>query len=265
MPPADAPANTPANPGAPDIWARLRGTTRARIGLGRVGNALPLREVLAFQLAHARARDAVHTPLDVDAIRQDLLPGESIAVRSAAGSRDAYLRRPDLGRALDPGCREALAAARRPGGEWDAVIVLADGLSPMAMQQHAVPLARACLARLPGWAVAPVVVATQARVALGDEVAERIGARLCLVLIGERPGLSVANSVGAYLTWAPRVGRRDSERNCVSNIHEGGLSHGAAADVLAWLMTEASRRKLTGVELKDDRALVAGAGAPRIG
>ena len=254
-----------AEPPAPDIWARLRGTTRARIGLGRVGNALPLAEVLAFQLAHARARDAVHTPLDVEAVRQDLLPREAVMVRSAAPDRDSYLRRPDLGRALDPGCRGVLEAARRPAGEWDAVFVLADGLSPIAVQQHAAPLVQACMARLPGWTVAPVVIATQARVALGDEIAECLGARLCVVVIGERPGLSVANSVGAYLTYAPRMGRRDSERNCVSNIHEGGLSYRAAAEVLAWLMTEASRRKLTGVELKDDRAALPDAVMSRIG
>ena len=254
-----------ADPPTPDIWARLRGTTRARIGLGRVGNAMPLNEVLAFQLAHARARDAVHTPLDTEAVRLGLLPGDSIAVRSAAPDRETYLRRPDLGRALDPGCRDALAAVRQPEGGWDAVFVVADGLSPVGVQQHAVPLVRACLASLPGWAVAPVVVAAQARVALGDEVAERLGARLCLVLIGERPGLSVANSVGAYLTYAPRIGRRDSERNCVSNIHEGGLSCRAAAGVLTWLMTEASRRKLTGVELKDDRAALPAAAVSQIG
>lgn len=254
---ADAPA--------PDIWARLRGTTRARIGLGRVGNALPLHEVLAFQLAHARARDAVHAPLDVDAVRCGLLPGECVTVRSAAPDRETYLRRPDLGRALDPACSDGLAAARRPAGEWDAVFVAADGLSPAAVQQHAAPLVRACLARLLGWAVAPVVVATQARVALGDEIGRRIGARLCVVLIGERPGLSVANSLGAYLTYDPRVGRRDSERNCVSNIHEDGLPCEAAADALVWLMTEASRRKLTGVGLKDDRAIPVAPDAPRIG
>ena len=257
MPRADLPA--------PDIWARLRRTTRARIGLGRVGNAMPLDEVLAFQLAHARARDAVHTSLDVDAVRSGLLPGDSIAVRSAAPDRDTYLRRPDLGRALDPGCRDVLGAVQPPEGGWDAVVVVADGLSPVGVQQHAVPLVQACLALLPGWAVAPVVVATQARVALGDEVAERIGARLCVMLIGERPGLSVADSVGAYLTYAPRVGRRDSERNCVSNIHEGGLSYRSAAEVLAWLMTEASRRKLTGVELKDDRGGLPAAVMPQIG
>ncbi len=254
-----------ADPPAPDIWARLRGTTRARIGLGRVGNALPLAEVLAFQLAHARARDAVHTPLNAEAVRLGLLPGRSVTVRSAAGDRNIYLRRPDLGRTLDPGCRDVLAAVRQPEGGWDAMFVVADGLSPVGVQQHAVPLVRACVALLPGWALAPVVIATQARVALGDEVAERIGARLCVVLVGERPGLSVANSVGAYLTYAPRMGRRDSERNCVSNIHEGGLSYRSAAEVLAWLMTEASRRKLTGVELKDDRAALPDAVMSRIG
>lgn len=248
-----------------DPWAPLRGTTRARIGLGRVGNAMPLHALLDFQLAHARARDAVHAPLDVALMQQALQPQTSFTVRSAAPDRAAYLRRPDLGRALDPACRDALDAARRPDG-WDAVFVLADGLSPVAMQQHGAAMYQACLARLPGWAVAPPVIATQARVALGDTVAERLGARLCVVLIGERPGLSAANSLGAYLTWHPGVGHRDAERNCVSNIHADGLPIAAAAELLTWLMREATRRKLTGVGLRDDRAtLDVTTAAPQIG
>ena len=241
-----------------DPWAALRGTTRARIGLGRVGNAMPLHALLDFQLAHARARDAVHAPLDMVLMKNGLRPQASLTVRSAAPDRAAYLRRPDLGRLLDPACHDVLDALRRPGG-WDVVFVLADGLSPVATQQHGVAMYQACLARLPGWAVAPPVVATQARVALGDAVAERLGARLCVVLIGERPGLSAANSLGAYLTWNPRVGHRDADRNCVSNIHADGLPLATAADLLTWLMREAARRKLTGVGLKDDRASLASA------
>ena len=230
---------------ADDPWLALRAATAARIGLGRRGDALPLRAVLEFQLAHARARDAVHTPLDVLAIVQEL---DAVAVRSAAPDRVTYLRRPDLGRRLDPAC--TLTA-----GEWDLVFVVADGLSPLAVARHAVPLVRACLPRLEGWAVAPVVVATQARVALGDVIAEQLGARMVAVLIGERPGLSAADSLGVYLTFDPRVGRQDSERNCISNIHGAGLGIEPAADMLVWLMIEARRRKLTGVGLKDDRLL----------
>jgi ethanolamine ammonia-lyase small subunit len=234
-----------------DPWIALRGTTRARIGLGRTGDALPVKDVLEFQLAHARARDAVHTPLDTAAVAQSIAPLPFLTVRSKAPDRDTYLRRPDLGRQLDPSCLADLA------GCWDAVFVIADGLSPVGVQLHAAPLLRACFDRLPGWSIAPVVIATQARVALGDEIGALLQADLCAVLIGERPGLSVANSLGVYLTYHPRIGRRDSERNCISNIHADGLSYAAAADMLAWLMTEARRRKLTGIALKDDRVPVA--------
>ena len=242
-----------------DPWARLRAATRARIGLGRVGDTMPLREVLGFQLAHARARDAVHAALDAGAIERDLTPLPSVRVHSAAADRVTYLRRPDRGRMLDAGSHDVLAALR---GDWDLVFVVADGLSAAAVQSQAGPMVRASVARLPGWAVAPVVIARQARVALGDEIGERIGARFAVVLIGERPGLSVANSLGVYLTYAPRVGRRDSERNCISNIHEHGAGLDASADLLAWLLTEATRRKLTGVGLKDDRFSLAGRSGP---
>lgn len=251
------PADTPD----PDIWKPLRATTRARIGLGRVGDALPLAEVLSFQLAHARARDAVHAALDGDGVARDFAPLPTIAVRSAAPNRHVYLRRPDLGRVLDPACRDALAHTKSPGTGWDIVFVAADGLSPAAVQQHAVPMVRACMARLAGWSIAPVVIATQARVALGDEIGEALSARFCAMLIGERPGLSVASSLGVYLTYRPRSGRRDSERNCISNIHEHGASYAASADLLVWLLTEASRLKLTGVGLKDDRGAIASSAA----
>ena len=241
----------PAKPPATDPWAALRMATPARIGLGRTGDALPVRDVLEFQLAHARARDAVHRPLDAEAI-QRAVEG-SVVVRSAAGDRATYLRRPDLGRVLHAECRTALDSMERPAVGWDAVFVIADGLSPVGVQRHAVPLMRASVARLAGWSIAPAVIATQARVALGDEIGALLGAGLCAVLIGERPGLSVADSVGAYLTYGPRPGRRDSERNCISNIHASGLSYDAASDMLAWLMTEARSRRLTGVQLKDGR------------
>jgi ethanolamine ammonia-lyase small subunit len=233
-----------------DPWIALRGTTRARIGLGRAGDALPVKDVLEFQLAHARARDAVHTPLDTNAIARAIAPLPSIAVRSKATDRDTYLRRPDLGRQLDPACRAGLT------GRWDAVFVIADGLSPVGVQLHAAPFLKASLERLASWSIAPIVIATQARVALGDEIGAHLQADLCAILIGERPGLSVANSLGVYLTYHPRIGRRDSERNCISNIHADGLSYAAAADMLAWLMTEARRRKLTGIALKDDRETI---------
>jgi ethanolamine ammonia-lyase small subunit len=241
-----------------DPWAPLRAATRARIGLGLAGDALALRDVLDLQLAHALARDAVHASLDEAALEAAVAPHPALRVRSAAPDRGAYLRRPDLGRRLHPDCRGLLA----PGG-FDVAFVLADGLSATAVQRHAPAVFRACLARLCGWAVAPAVIATQGRVALGDEIGERLGARLVAVLIGERPGLSVPDSLGVYLTHAPRVGRRDSERNCISNIHgAGGLDPEAAAAKLVWLMREALARGLTGTGLKDDSGSAALAEAP---
>ena len=231
-----------------DPWLSLRSATPARIGLGRRGDAPPLAAMLEFQLAHARARDAVHAPLDTAAVAADV--GPAIMVRSAAPDRITYLRRPDLGRTLDAESRAVLTGEARPRDGWDAVFVIADGLSSIGVQQSAAPLLQICRARLKGWSIAPVVIATQARVALGDQIGELLNARLCAVMIGERPGLSIANSLGVYITWQPRSGRRDAERNCVSNIHPDGLSCAAGAEMVIWLMTEARRRKLTGVELK---------------
>ncbi|AWB08615.1 ethanolamine ammonia-lyase (plasmid) [Azospirillum humicireducens] len=236
-----------------DPWARFRGATRARIALGRSGDGLPTRALLEFQLAHARARDAVHSAVDFDRLAADLAPLETIRVHSAAPDRPIYLRRPDLGRRLDPA-----SAATLSGGEWDLLFVIADGLSAAAVQVNAAPLVHACAARLPHLRIGPVVLAAQARVALGDEVASAMGARLVALLVGERPGLSAAESLGVYLTWDPKPGRADSERNCISNIHADGLSIQTAADKLCWLATEAARLKLTGVALKEDAPSLAG-------
>ncbi len=235
--------------GEPDPWALLRQATRARIGLGRAGDAVPTAALLAFQLAHAQARDAVHAPLDLDALEQALRPHPILRLQSAARDRTTYLRRPDLGRRLHPGSRERLRgwAATAPP---DIVFVVADGLSARAVMRHAPAVLAACLQRLPEQAQAPIVVVEQARVAIGDEIGEMLGAKLCLVLIGERPGLSVADSLGLYLTWAPRPGVQDSARNCISNIHADGLDPEQAAHQAAWLIREATRRSLTGVDLK---------------
>jgi ethanolamine ammonia-lyase small subunit len=235
----------------PDPWARLRATTRARIGLARVGDAMATTDVLEFQLAHAKARDAVHTKLDTAALKAEL-GGDVIEVRSAAENREIYLRRPDFGRQLHKDCESQLIR-----GDYDAVFVIADGLSSSAVSLNAVPMLRAALARLKDFKIAPIVIATQARVAIGDDIGERLGAKLCAILIGERPGLSVAESLGIYLTYAPKRGCRDSARNCISNIPgQGGLSFEAAADTLTWLMREALRRKLTGVDLKEEAAAI---------
>lgn len=253
--------DAPAKPDRrPDPWARLRAATPARIGLGRAGDGLPTRAVLEFQHAHALARDAVHAPFDPDRVAAQLEGIPSVRVRSGAGDRTTYLQRPDLGRRLDPDSAEAL-----PYGPYDVVYVIADGLSATAVHAHAAPVLRAALDRLPGWRTGPVVLAAQARVALGDAVGERMGATLVAVLIGERPGLSAADSLGVYVTYAPQAGRLDSERNCISNIRPpDGLSHAAAADKLAWLLTEARARRLTGVELKDEGAVLGGAPGPPI-
>jgi len=236
-----------------DPWARFRSATRARIALGRSGDALPTKALLEFQLAHARARDAVHSAVDFDRLAANLSPLETVRVHSAAPDRPTYLRRPDLGRRLDPA-----SAAVLPVGEWDLVFVIADGLSAAAVQVNAAPLVHACTARMGDLRVGPVVLAEQARVALGDEVAAAMGARLVALLVGERPGLSAAESLGVYLTWDPKPGRADSERNCISNIHSDGLSIQTAADKLCWLATEAARLKLTGVALKEDAPSLAG-------
>jgi ethanolamine ammonia-lyase small subunit len=234
-----------------DPWAKLRLATRARIGLGRVGDAMPLGDVLEFQFAHAKARDAVHTRLDTAALAA-AVPG-AVLVRSAAESREIYLRRPDLGRQLHPECAPLL----RPG-DYDVAFVIADGLSATAVMQNAVPMLNAALARLADFKIAPVVIATQARVAIGDDIGQALGAKICAILIGERPGLTVAESLGIYLTFAPVRGVKDSARNCISNIHtKGGLSYEGAADMLAWLVREALRRKLTGVGLKEASGLAA--------
>lgn len=231
-----------------DVWAGLRDLTPARIGIGRAGDALPTAEQLELRLAHARARDAVHTPLDIGALQQALAGQPVVHVASAAPDRATYLQRPDLGRTLRPGEADKLAAS-----EPDIAFVIADGLSPLAVQRHAPLMIEAARLRLQSWTVGPIVVATQARVALGDEIGEALGAQFVVVLIGERPGLSAADSLGIYLTFGPRSGRRDSERNCISNVRPPvGLPYELAADKLVALLTEARRRELTGVELKDD-------------
>ncbi|WP_375463111.1 ethanolamine ammonia-lyase subunit EutC [uncultured Methylobacterium sp.] len=237
-----------------EIWARLAKLTPARIGLGRAGSGLPTREVLRFGLAHAQARDAVHTPMDPRAIAEGIgaqgLP--TLTVASQAADRAAYLRRPDHGRRLAPESREALEQAAT--GPVDLAIVVADGLSARAVHEGAAALMAAFKPHIDrsGWTLAPVVIASQARVALGDAVGAALKARAVAVLIGERPGLSSPDSLGIYLTFDPRPGRSDAERNCISNVRPAGLSHDEAAFKLDWLLTQAFARGLTGVSLKDE-------------
>ncbi|MBL8383514.1 MAG: ethanolamine ammonia-lyase subunit EutC [Burkholderiales bacterium] len=255
-----APPSADPGPSAlapPDPWHTLGRFTPARIGLGRAGGSLPTRPALAFQLAHARARDAVQRALDTDALRRDLarLGPAVLEARSAAPDRAGFIARPDLGRALAPASAAALAAVPPPPAPFDAALVVADGLSARAAERHAAPLLAALLPRLDraGWRLAPLVIVTQGRVAVADEIGAALGARMAVILLGERPGLSSPDSLGAYLTWAPRRGRTNAERNCISNIREpDGLGYAAAAHKLFHLMHEARRRGLSGVDLKED-------------
>jgi ethanolamine ammonia-lyase small subunit len=228
---------------------RLRDLTSARVDLGRAGHSLPTRALLDFQLAHAQARDAVQLPLDVNSLvvelKQKNIP--SVALASAARDRVEYLRRPDLGRRLNSESRERLPHLR---SEYDAAFIIADGLSALAIHRHAAPLLEIVLAQL-DWRIAPAAIVEQGRVAIGDEIGQLLGAKLAVVLIGERPGLSSPDSLGIYLTWEPRPGRTDAERNCISNIRADGLSYPAASHKLLFLMNESRRLKLSGVRLKE--------------
>jgi ethanolamine ammonia-lyase small subunit len=232
----------------------LRELTPARVALGRAGSSMPTAAMLDFTLAHARARDAVHAAFDISAISSGLsdLGLEALAVHSRAENRQDYLRRPDLGRTLDPDSRHMLTS--RSGGVCRLAIVIGDGLSPTAVNAHAVAVVRSLIPRLAAATIeiGHVVIASGARVALGDEIGAIIGARMMVMLIGERPGLSASDSLGAYLTFEPRPGVSDAERNCVSNIHGAGLASDEAAFRIAWLIREGLARGITGVALKDE-------------
>jgi ethanolamine ammonia-lyase small subunit len=242
-------------------WRTLRRFTPARIGLGRAGISLPTAAQLDFQLAHAQARDAVHRPLDVQTLRAEIeaLGLTTVALHSAATSRAIYLQRPDLGRRLGAASREqleTLQAQRSAQGlkSFDIGFAVVDGLSALAVQRHAAPLIAAVLATevASTWTQVPVAIVEQGRVAIGDEIGALLACRIVVVLIGERPGLSSPDSLGIYLTWAPRPGRNDAERNCISNVRPEGLGYGDAAAKLVYLLEQALSRELTGVALKDE-------------
>ena len=248
-------------------WSELRRFTPARIGLGRAGISLPTAAQLDFQLAHAQARDAVHRPLDVQALCAEIeaLGLATVPLHSAATTRAVYLQRPDLGRQLGTASRqqlEALRAERRAQGvrAYDLAFAVVDGLSALAVQRHTAPLLTEVLALLDGpaaegaprWTIAPVAVVEQGRVAVGDDIGELLDSQIVVVLIGERPGLSSPDSLGLYLTWAPQPGRHDAERNCISNVRPEGLSYRDAAARLLYLLEQARSRRLTGVGLKDE-------------
>lgn len=261
----------PQDPVTPNPWAGLRAFTDARIALGRAGVSLPTQAHLAFQLAHAQARDAVHVGLDVPTLAHELaqawpeLPAP-LCLHSAAAHRAQYLQRPDLGRRLNAASVQTLQALNPPAppGQvyaddadsrpFDLALVVADGLSARAMAQNAVPFVQALRQRLQAeaWTVAPITLVSQGRVAVGDDVGQRLGARAVVVLIGERPGLSSPDSMGLYLTWMPRIGLTDASRNCISNVRPAGLGYDLAATKLHHLLSQARLRRLSGVDLKDD-------------
>jgi ethanolamine ammonia-lyase small subunit len=248
----EKPPVDPQNP-----WLELRRLTPARIALGRTGTSLPTSAQLDFQYAHAQARDAVHLPFDHAGLSSQLTERgrESLLLHSAAVDRNSYLQRPDLGRKLSDTSAQTLRdyATAHPGGV-DLAIVVADGLSALAVHRHTLPF----LTRLEeqmsadGWSVAPVILVEQGRVAVGDEIGELLGAKMLVMLIGERPGLSSPDSLGLYFTYSPKVGLTDAYRNCISNVRLEGLSYGMAAHRLLYLMREACRRQLSGVNLKDE-------------
>lgn len=245
------PTRRPPLPTTIDLWSALRAHTPARIGLARAGASLATAPLLDVRLAHARARDAVHEPLDAARLVADLaaIGAPVLSVASAADDRARYLMRPDLGRRLAPAADPILAPH---AGDHDLVVVVADGLSARAVQAHAAPLLAAALPLLAGWRIAPLVVARHGRVAIGDAVAAALGAASVVTLIGERPGLTAPDSMGAYLTWRPGPHTTDADRNCISNIRPDGIGYAEAAPKLAALLHAMRTRQLSGVQLKDE-------------
>ena len=265
------------NPPGLEISSTLRDYTPARVALTRTGASLTTRHALEFALAHAQARDAVYSTLDVSALTAALdtraLP--HLNLHSAAADRTTYLRRPDLGRTLAPASSKQLAdqfsqelsfrpersVVEKPATHpaRTLTIILADGLSATATNRHAIPLLDELLPLLPTFCLTPIILTEQARVALADPIGQALGADATIILIGERPGLSSPDSLGAYITWAPRPGRTDAERNCVSNIRppsvgQAGLDYATAAQKIAWYLSEARRLGLTGVTLREPTA-----------
>ncbi|MEP6668343.1 MAG: ethanolamine ammonia-lyase subunit EutC [Chthoniobacter sp.] len=244
----------------PDPWEELRGITAARIALGRSGGSVPTRAQLDFRLAHARARDAVLSHFDPDELGEDLRTlGQPVLVaESAARDRAEFLQRPDLGRRLGHASRADLVEHAARGARCDLVIIISDGLSTLAATTQSAPLLAALLPLLhaSGWVLAPLVVARHGRVGLQDEIGEIFRAKISLMLLGERPGLGSADSLGAYFTHAPAIGMTDADRNCISNIRPGGLTAAEAAHKLHYLLTQARTLGLSGVALKDDAPML---------
>ena len=241
-------------PVTPDPWDGLKRFTPARIALGRSGASLPTTEWLNFKLAHARAQDAVHHPFDTRQMDSELraLGVTTLIVDSNATDRNAFLKKPDSGRRLNDASRKLLTDSQK---DFDLAVIVSDGLSAMAAHRQTVPLLAALIPVLQRdkWKLAPIVIARFGRVALEDEIGSLLRAKIALILLGERPGLGSPDSLGAYLVYAPQLSNTDAQRNCVSNIRAQGLSPSAAAETLHYLLLEARKRQLSGIELKDDR------------
>ncbi|MDB5292942.1 MAG: ethanolamine ammonia-lyase [Phycisphaerales bacterium] len=239
----------------PDPWSKLRNHTPARIALGRAGGSLPTAELLAFAADHADARDAVYSELDVQSLSDSLAPlGLPIlSLRSRATDRETYLKRPDLGRRLD--AQSAAAVSAHATADVDVALMVADGLSAVAAQRHAAAVLIHLVPLLRGrqFSLGPICIVRQARVAVQDEIGSLLKAKAAVILIGERPGLGSADSLGGYLVHGPSIGNTDARRNCVSNIRAGQLEPAAAANALAWLIEQSLIRRISGVDLKDDR------------
>jgi len=241
-----------------DPWHSLRSFTHARIALGKTGVAIPLQEVLALKLAHAYARDTVFSELDIDNLTKDLQSLELpvYLLNSLVANRIEYLQRPDLGRRLDEISLQKTGSI--PGGPFDIALVLTDGLSASAVNVHAVPLLKRMLelSKKYSWSFAPVTLVQQGRVAIADEIGFLLKARLTIILVGERPGLTTTESLGAYITYNPQPGLTDEKRNCISNIHPGGLHYDIAAEKIMYLARTAIELKLSGINLKEDNNLL---------
>lgn len=240
-----------------NLWRELRRFTDARIGQGRAGVSQTTSTHLNFQLDHARARDAIHVPLDLEALDSEIQEFglATLTCSSKASDRAVYLQRPDLGRQLASQSNEQLVEwQRNHDSDVDAVIVIADGLSSKAVQSHAAPVTKLICERLKqqGLSLGPICLVRQGRVAIGDEIGALLECQLLILLIGERPGLSSPDSLGIYYTYEPNVGKTDADRNCISNIRPSGMSYELAADKLVWLINESRRRRLSGVMLKDE-------------
>ena len=256
------PTHPHAEPVTENAWSKLNAFTDARVGLGRSGVSVPTKHLLAFQLAHAQAIDAVHTHLDSDALSKALMEQDwakdwtkncaPLMLHSRATDRATYLQRPDYGRRLDEESANQLDEHRdATAQDYDLAIVVVDGLSSLAVEQNTLPFLQALSSHINGWSLAPICFVKQGRVAIGDDVCERLNAKCVLVLIGERPGLSSPDSLGLYLTWGGKVGLTDAYRNCISNVRPAGLVYQEAARKAFYLLNEAQTLKLSGVKLKD--------------